>query len=94
MSEAWVAQSLAPHVAFSSPDGQPYEYGYLWWLRSFDVAGQPTTVAFMAGAGGNLIALSPDHDAVVVVTSENFNRQAAHALSYRVLAEFALAAAR
>ncbi|MEO0558945.1 MAG: hypothetical protein AAF170_12255, partial [Bacteroidota bacterium] len=92
---AWVQQSLDTHVAFTSPgpQGESYEYGYLWWLKSLDVEGELTKVAYMGGAGGNLVVISPDHNAVVVVTSENFNRRDAHALSYRVLSDFALAAA-
>ncbi len=92
--ESWVATSIRPHAAFSSPGGDEYEYGYLWWIRSLEVEGEAVTIILMSGSGGNLVALVPNLEVVVVITSENFGRRDAHALSYRLLSDYALAAAK
>ena len=59
------------------------EYGYLWWLRSF---GARRSV-YMTGMGGNRVHLFPELDAVAVITTTNFGRRDAHALSNRLLVE-------
>lgn len=41
----------------------------------------------MTGMGGNRVHLFPDQDAVVVVTSENFHRRDAHAMTDALLDE-------
>ncbi|MDX1530719.1 MAG: serine hydrolase [Rhodothermales bacterium] len=91
--EAWVEASTRPHVAFEGPGGEPYEFGYLWWLRSFAVGGRSVRAYYMAGAGGNMVAVVPDHDLVAVVTSENFRRGDAHDLTARLLTEYVLGSA-
>jgi CubicO group peptidase (beta-lactamase class C family) len=53
----WVAASTTGHVA------PPEEYGYLWWLDRAD------GYAFMAGLHGQLAAVAPRQDLVVVVTA-------------------------
>jgi CubicO group peptidase (beta-lactamase class C family) len=62
---------------------EEYRDGYLWWLRS--VGGQRTF--HMSGFGGNRVHVFPDLDLVAVITSENFARRDAHALSDRLLTE-------
>ena len=55
---SWVAQSTVDHVADAR-----YEYGYLWWLDRAD------GYAFMAGLYGQLAAVVPGKDLVVVITA-------------------------
>jgi CubicO group peptidase (beta-lactamase class C family) len=76
---SWIASSTTPHARIDDET----EYGYLWWLRS--VGGQRTF--HMSGFGGNRVHVFPDLDLVAVITSENFARRDAHALSDRLLAE-------
>jgi hypothetical protein len=45
----------------------------------------------MTGMGGNRVHVFPELEAVVVITSENFDRRDAHALSDRLLLEQVLA---
>jgi len=55
---SWVEQSTTDQVA------DPFhEYGYLWWLDRAD------GYAFMAGLYGQLAAVIPDRDLVVVITA-------------------------
>jgi CubicO group peptidase (beta-lactamase class C family) len=76
---AWVAESVRPHVRIDAET----EYGYLWWLKSF--AGERSS--YMTGMGGNRVHVFPDLDLVAVITTTNFARREAHALSDRLLVE-------
>lgn len=75
----WVRESLLPHARIDAET----EYGYLWWLKSF--AGEPSF--YMTGMGGNRVHVFPGLGLVAVITSENFRRRDAHALSDRLLVE-------
>jgi len=76
---AWVAESLRPHARIDADT----EYGYLWWLKEF--AGDRSF--FMTGMGGNRVHVFPDRELVAVITTTNFGRRDAHALSDRLLVE-------
>jgi CubicO group peptidase (beta-lactamase class C family) len=76
---AWLDDSMAAQTRIDAET----EYGYLWWLRSF---GGHRSV-YMTGMGGNRVHLFPELDAVAVITSTNFGRRDAHALSDRLLVE-------
>jgi CubicO group peptidase (beta-lactamase class C family) len=67
-------------------------YGYLWWLKDFGHGGRAHASHFMAGAGGNRVAVLPDLDLVAVVTSENFGRDDAHDLTEHLIVEHLLPA--
>jgi len=65
VSEAWVRDSLAPHMA-----GQDlYYYGYQWWLGRSLVNQQDLGWAAAVGLGGQRIVIVPALDLVVVVTA-------------------------
>jgi CubicO group peptidase (beta-lactamase class C family) len=78
-----VEESLRPHARI---DGE-MEYGYLWWLRRY--GGEDCF--FMTGMGGNRVHVFPRLRLVAVITSANFDRRDAHALSDRLLEEQILA---
>jgi CubicO group peptidase (beta-lactamase class C family) len=84
--ESWVRTSTEPHVRID----EQTEYGYLWWLR--DLAGVPSV--YMTGMGGNRVHVFPGLDAVVVVTSANFGRRDAHALTDALLEDHVIPALR
>ena len=76
---AWLDDAMAAQTRIDAET----EYGYLWWLRSF---GGHRSV-YMTGMGGNRVHLFPELDAVAVITTTNFGRRDAHALSDRLLVE-------
>ena len=76
---AWLDDAIAAQTRIDAET----EYGYLWWLRSF---GGHRSV-YMTGMGGNRVHLFPELDAVAVITTTNFGRRDAHALSDRLLVE-------
>lgn len=75
----WVAESIRPHARIAAE----IEYGYLWWLRQY--AGE--RCFFMTGMGGNRVHVFPERELVAVITSTNFGRRDAHALSDRLLTD-------
>jgi CubicO group peptidase (beta-lactamase class C family) len=81
LPKAWVAESVRAHAQVD----EQTEYGYLWWLRTFEAGGKKHRAFLMQGAGGNKVAVFPDLQMVVVVTTTNFRERGAHQLSDRVL---------
>jgi CubicO group peptidase (beta-lactamase class C family) len=79
----WVEQSTTDHVA------DPFhEYGYLWWLDRAD------GYAYMAGLYGQLAAVVPDEDLVVVITAHLPAATDATAVTRWLLEQYILRAAR
>lgn len=77
ISEAWVRRSVSPH-AHAREDT---DYGYLWWLQTFQVNGQKIPTYGMYGTGGNKVYVLPVQSVVVVVTTTNFRVAGAGALT-------------
>ena len=75
----WVTESIRAHARIDDDT----EYGYLWWLKEY--AGERTF--FMTGMGGNRVHVFPGRELVAVITTTNFGRRDAHALSDRLLVE-------
>jgi CubicO group peptidase (beta-lactamase class C family) len=70
VSEAWVKESIKPHLEGSKipfaamADG----YGYQWWLSSWKVRDRELTSYSARGRGGQFIVVLPEVQAVVVFT--------------------------
>jgi CubicO group peptidase (beta-lactamase class C family) len=60
---SWIAESTTAH---SDTDRTDRGYGYLWWTLRPDIFG--TGAALASGTGGQLIAIVPDKNLVVVQT--------------------------
>lgn len=80
----FVKASVTPHANAR----ENTDYGYLIWLQTF--ADHQAWV--MNGSGGQKVAIVPDLDLVVVITTTNFGVRQAHALSEKLIAEQILAA--
>ena len=85
--EAWVKASITPHARID----ETWDYGYLWWLRTYKVADRTFRSFSMSGSGGNRVAVFPDQDVVVVITTTNFNERKPHDITDRLLTEQVLA---
>ena len=68
------------------------EYGYLWWLKTYQAGGKTLHGKMMAGAGGNKVAVFPALDLVVVITTTNFGVRNPHAITDRLLTDYILKA--
>ncbi len=86
ISADWVRRSIAPHA--NARDD--IDYGYLWWLQPFKVDGRTVRSYGMAGSGGNKVFVLPEQDAVVVITTTNFQVRGAHPLSEKLLTSLIL----
>ncbi|MGV3551361.1 serine hydrolase domain-containing protein [Rhizobium sp.] len=64
--EAWVAESIRPHVDLGGGRG----YGYLWWSAAAHAPGDrlraDVPLYYASGLGGLFIVVVPDHDLAVV----------------------------
>lgn len=69
ISKEFIKKSTEPHTEVGMFD---YEYGYLWWLSEFGQE-QKEKAYFMSGSGGNKIAVFPELELVVVLTSTFYN---------------------
>ena len=88
VSEGWVRTSTQPHARID----EDKEYGYLWWLKTFKSGSRTSAAFFMSGNGGNKVAVFPELDMVVVITTTNFNQRDMHDLTDRLITEHVLAA--
>lgn len=88
VSAAWVKASTTPHANAR----QDTDYGYLWWLQSFHADGMAFNSWGMYGTGGNKIIVLPDQDAVVVITTTNYQVHGASALTDSLMIRYVLPA--
>lgn len=89
---AWVEASRTPKAVVDPDAG--IEYGYLWWLMTFPVEGGAVKTYAMNGTGGNSVQVVPDVDAVVVITTTNFDVPQPHRNTMRIMTEHVIPALR
>ena len=85
--ESWVRSSTTPHVQID----EQTKYGYLWWLKDFQAGERSWSAYYMSGNGGNKVAVFPQLDMVVVITSTNYNTKGMHEQTERLLTDYILA---
>ena len=83
VSAEWVARSISPHANAR----EDTDYGYLFWLQTFHVAGRDFKCFAMYGAGRNKVYVFPQERLVVVVTTTNFKVPGAGGLTDKLLTE-------
>lgn len=84
VSEEWVARSTRKHARVDDES----DYGYLWWLVKW--GGVPAYS--MQGNGGNKVAVLPERDLVVVITSTNYSTRGMHEQTTKLLTDYILPA--
>jgi len=80
--ESWVKVSTQPHAQIDDHTN----YGYLWWLRTFD----GHAVYYMSGNGGNKVGVVPDLDLVFVITSTNYGTRGMHEQTDKILSDYVI----
>lgn len=88
VDDAWVKTSTHPHAQIDDQTN----YGYLWWLKAFKSGARSYPAFFMSGNGGNKIAVFPDLDTCVVITSTNYNTHGMHEQTEKMLTDYILPA--
>jgi CubicO group peptidase (beta-lactamase class C family) len=86
VSESWVKNSTTPHAQID----EQTNYGYLWWLKNLKAGERSWSAYFMSGNGGNKVAVFPQLDMVVVITSTNYNTKGMHEQTERLLTDYIL----
>ena len=72
ISHEWVEQSTQCHIRLDFDTGYGDGYGYLWWLKNFQVNGREYQSFKSSGWGGQEIFVFDDLDMVVVFTGANY----------------------
>lgn len=81
LPESWIRDMLTPTHSMSAH----VHYGYLWWATPIRSARGFEGAVMMKGNGGNVVALVPTLDAVLVVQSESYNEAEAERRSFIAL---------
>ncbi|MEM7667300.1 MAG: serine hydrolase [Pseudomonadota bacterium] len=81
LPEEWLREMLTARHTIS----QHTHYGYLWWVIPLRSSRGYEAAFMMKGNGGNIVALVPTMDAVLVVQTENYNRREAERNAFIVL---------
>lgn len=84
ISSDWVTKSTVPHANAR----ENVDYGYLWWLQKFGVENDNHFAYYMAGNGGSKIAVIPELNLVVVITSKMFGTSKAHQQSENIISNY------
>ena len=84
--EQWVKSSVSAHQRID----ELREYGYLWWITSFQSGGKSYPAYYMTGNGGNKIVVFPGSDLIVAITSTNYNTKGMHQQTERLLTQYLL----
>ena len=70
VSHDWVTESTRTHIELRGSGGG---YGYKWQQMDLNARGETVAYYFMPGYGGNLLAVIPRFDLVVVFTGANYD---------------------
>jgi len=81
LDEEWLRTMLTSRHKL----GQHVHYGYLWWAMPVRSSRGFEAAFMMKGNGGNIVAIVPNMDAVLVVQTENYNRKQAERYAFIVL---------
>ena len=74
ISARWIGEALAPRVHISADDPFADGYGYFWFSKVHDIGGEPVSVSFASGNGGNKLYVIPSRHMVVAITSSAYGR--------------------
>ncbi|KWV91639.1 serine hydrolase [Erythrobacter sp. YT30] len=79
--EQWLRTMLASSHKLS----EHVHYGYLWWMMPLQSSRGFEAAFMMKGNGGNIVAVIPTMDAVLVVQAESYNKRDADRHSFMAL---------
>ncbi|EJF09563.1 serine hydrolase [Pontibacter sp. BAB1700] len=91
ISGSWIRKSATTQAHVREFKGQNYDYGYLLWQQAF---GQDKKYAayYMSGNGGSKIAVIPELDLAIVITSTLYGSFQGHLQTEKILSEYIVAA--
>ncbi|MFZ4874107.1 serine hydrolase domain-containing protein [Janthinobacterium sp. Mn2066] len=71
---SWIKAALAPRVATGTADPYADHYGYFWYAKTQEIAGEKIPVFFASGNGGNKIYVIPARRMVISVASSAYGK--------------------
>ena len=83
----WVEATLRPDVETTVAGNR---YGYLWWQKTYEVAGEKWPVSYCAGNGGNKIFVFDKQELVVVVTASAYGQPYMHSQVDEMMTQYIL----
>lgn len=89
--EEWVAASLSRIAGLPESAGGG-AYGYLFWIKHYEIDGQVHEVAYASGNGGNKIFIFKDLPYVIVITATAYNQPYAHVQVDKMMQQYILPA--
>jgi len=88
ISQDWIQSMFTPYSdTLSDP---PAEYGYLWWIESYEIDGQSIRAFTASGNGGNKLIIVPQLDLTAVITSVAFNSSYMHSQVHDIIRKYIL----
>ncbi len=75
LSEGWIQESTAPNGTVPVRRAG-VEYGYYWWVTSWDIDGEIINAYYANGNGGQLLYIFEELDMVVAFTGNAYNTNA------------------
>ena len=77
----WIRSMLSPRHTLA----ENQYYGDLWWATPLRAGDRYVAAWMMKGNGGNIVAVVPSHDAVLVVQTRNYNKRDAERHAFTAL---------
>jgi CubicO group peptidase (beta-lactamase class C family) len=87
---AWVTKTLTRQLQI--PERSNQFYSYLFWNKTFTIAGNDHETFYCAGNGGNEFIIFKDLPLVVVITSKAYNKPYAHLQTDKIVTDYILPA--
>ena len=81
LPQDWIKTMMSPRHQLGEQD----YYGNLWWATPLRSPTGYVAAWMMKGNGGNIVAIVPSYDAVLVVQAENYNRKDAERHAFTAL---------
>lgn len=86
----WIAKSFSRQK--SIPDRNAEYYGYLFWNKTYRVAGKVYETYYCSGNGGNKIFIFKDQPWVIVITASAYGSGMAHTQVDKMMSDYILPA--
>ncbi|WP_343606003.1 serine hydrolase [Fluviicola sp.] len=84
----WVEKSFSHQLQVSEGE----YYGYLFWNKTYHVAGKDYEVYYCSGNGGNKVLVFKDHPLVIVITATAYNKPYGHSQVDKIVENYLIPA--
>ncbi|WP_219011220.1 serine hydrolase domain-containing protein [Aquimarina litoralis] len=89
LSEQWIHDSFKKHTKLENTS-KKNAYGYFWWHETYTVNEKSISTIEARGNGGQYISIIPELNAVIVVTTENYNKRGSGRQTEKIIEKYIL----